>query len=442
MTAYEIIQKKRDGRELSAGDIDHMVSGLLAGDVADYQMTAFLMAVFFRGMTAAETELLTRSMLASGLTIDTSSIDGAKVDKHSTGGVGDKLSLIVAPVAAAAGVSVPMISGRGLGHTGGTLDKLESIPGLSTAFGPEEFVALVGRVGMAIVGQSPDVVPADRRMYALRDVTATIECVPLIVGSILSKKLAAGLDALTLDVKVGRGAFMATRERGEELARALLATADRLELPAVAVLTDMDAPLGATVGNALEVVESIDVLRGGGPSDVRETSLELAAQMIDLGNAASDIEEARRAAARVLDSGDALEVFVRFVEAQGGDPRIVDDPSLLPRASITAPVISAETGSVTAIDSLEIGLAGVGLGAGRVRAGEAVDPAVGVVIETPVGASIGAGETLAVVHASSEETAARAVERVLKAFTIGGEVPPDGTRVLEIITQKQVSGRS
>ena len=435
LTAYEIIQKKRDGHELSAGDIERMVSGLLAGDVADYQMTAFLMAVFFRGMTAGETELLTRSMLASGLTIDTSAIDGAKVDKHSTGGVGDKLSLIVAPVAAAAGVFVPMISGRGLGHTGGTLDKLEAIPGFSTAFGPEEFVALVSRVGMAIVGQSPDVVPADRRMYALRDVTATIECVPLIVGSILSKKLAAGLDALTLDVKVGRGAFMATRERGQELALALLATASRLELPAVAVLTDMDAPLGLTVGNALEVVESVDVLRGGGPTDVRETSLELAAQMIVLGSAAADIEEARRTAERVLDSGAALEVFTRFVEAQGGDPRVTDDLSLLPRASIVAPVTAIAAGDVTAIDSLEIGLAGVGLGAGRVRTGEAVDPAVGVVIGTPVGSSIAAGETLATIHASSEEAAARAVERVRDAFTIGGDVPPGGTRILEIITQ-------
>ncbi len=435
LTAYEIIQKKRDGHELSAGEIEHMVSGLLAGDVADYQMTAFLMAVFFRGMTAGETELLTRSMLASGSTIDTSVIDGPKVDKHSTGGVGDKLSLIVAPVAAAAGVFVPMISGRGLGHTGGTLDKLEAIPGMSTAFSPEQFVALVGRVGMAIVGQSPDVVPADRRMYALRDVTATIECVPLIVGSILSKKLAAGLDALTLDVKVGRGAFMATRERGRELARALLATAARLELPTVAVLTDMDAPLGLTVGNALEVAESIDVLRGGGPPDVRETSLELAAHMIVLGNAAADIEEARRAAARALDSGDALAVFVRFVEAQGGEPRIVDDLSLLPVAPVVAPVTATETGNVTAIDSLEIGLAGVGLGAGRVRTGEAVDPAVGVVIEAPIGSSVSTGDSLATVHASSEDTAARAVERVRDAFTIGGEIPPGGTRILEIITQ-------
>lgn len=435
MTAYEIIHKKRDGRELSGSEIDRMVSGLLAGDVADYQMTAFLMAVFFRGMSPGETELLTRAMLASGLTIDTSTIQGAKVDKHSTGGVGDKLSLIVAPVAAAAGVFVPMISGRGLGHTGGTLDKLESIPGLSTAFGPEEFVTLVDRIGMAIVGQSPDVVPADRRMYALRDVTATVECVPLIVGSILSKKLAAGLDALTLDVKVGRGAFMATRERGHELARALLETARRLKLPAVAVLTDMNAPLGLTVGNALEVVESIDVLRGGGPTDVRETSLELAAQMIVLGSAAGDIEEARRTAERVLDSGEALEVFTRFVEAQGGDPRVVDDMSVLPRASIVAPVTAVAAGDVTAIDSLEIGLAGVGLGAGRVRTGEDVDPAVGIVITTPVGSPVATGETLATVHAAREDAAARAVERVRDAFTIGGDAAPGETRILEIMTQ-------
>jgi pyrimidine-nucleoside phosphorylase len=438
LTAYEVIQRKRDGHELSAGEIGHMVSGLLSGDVADYQMTALLMAVYFRGMTPRETELLTKAMLASGRVVDLSSIDGPKVDKHSTGGVGDKLSLIVAPVAAAAGVFVPMISGRGLGHTGGTLDKLESIPGLSTSFEPEEFVRLVGDVGMAIVGQSPDIVPADRRMYALRDVTATVDCVPLIVGSILSKKLAAGLDALTLDVKVGRGAFMPTLDRGRELASSLLTTAAGLGLPATAVLTDMDSPLGLTVGNALEVIESIEVLRGGGPADVRETSLELAAQMVALGGVARDIETARGKAESVLDGGAALERFVKFIAAQGGDPRVVEDSSLLPRAAVIAPVESTAAGEVTSIDSLEIGLAAVELGAGRRRTEDAVDPAVGVTIDAPVGATVSEGEVLAFVHASGDGPAERAVERVRGAFTVeagGGERMTGRSRVLEIMGQ-------
>ncbi len=292
MTAYEIIVKKREGKELAPREIEFMVRGFLSDGVADYQMSAFLMAVFFAGMTNAETETLTRVMLESGVVLDLSGIDGVKVDKHSTGGVGDKLSLVVAPIAAAAGVRVPMISGRGLGHTGGTLDKLESIPGLSTDFPPEEVRELVARVGMAIVGQSPEMAPADQRMYALRDVTATIECPPLIVGSILSKKLAAGLDALVLDVKVGRGAFVCDLDDARRLAERLISTAARLGLPAAALLTDMGSPLGRAVGNALEVAEAIRVLEGEGPSDVREVSVALAARMISLAGLAPDVEAA------------------------------------------------------------------------------------------------------------------------------------------------------
>ncbi|MCD4691006.1 thymidine phosphorylase, partial [bacterium] len=432
MTTYEIIQRKRDGLELSAGEVDFMVGGLLTGSVADYQMTAFLMAVYFQGMTAAETELLTRAMLGSGLILDTSSIDGPKVDKHSTGGVGDKLSFIAAPVAAAAGVFVPMISGRGLGHTGGTLDKLESIPGMSTSFEPDAFVRLVSKVGMAIVGQSPEVVPADRRIYALRDVTATVACVPLIVGSILSKKLAAGLDALALDVKVGRGAFMSQIESGRKLASALLSTAARMGLPAAAVLTDMDAPLGRTVGNALEVTESIDVLRGGGPADVRDTSLELATQMVLLGGAAADAAEAGRKVAEALDSGAALELFARFVEAQGGDARVVDDTSLLPAAPVVVEVAAGMEGHVRSVDALEIGLAAVELGAGRRRAEDPVNPAVGVVIEATRGARVGVGETIAFVHAATDVSAARAADRVRGAFVIGEAGERRESLVLEV----------
>ncbi len=300
------------------------MKAFLDGGVADYQMAAFLMAVYFVGMTEPETEALTRAMLESGEVLDTGGILGPKVDKHSTGGVGDKLSLVVAPIAAAAGVRVPMVSGRGLGHTGGTLDKLESIPGMRTDLSPEAMLRIVADVGMSVVGQSPRMAPADLRMYALRDVTATVECIPLIVASILSKKLAAGLDGLVLDVKVGRGAFMGDLGRARELSLALCSTARGLGLPAVAVLTDMESPLGLAVGNSLEVEESVAVLRGGGPDDVRDVSLELASRMIALGGLARGPADAASRARAVLESGQAYDVFLRFVEAQGGDTRFVD----------------------------------------------------------------------------------------------------------------------
>ncbi len=433
VTAYEIILRKRDGDELSSDEIRFMVEGFLAGDVADYQMSAFLMAVFFVGMTDAETETLTRVMLGSGATLDLSRVEGAKVDKHSTGGVGDKLSLVIAPVAAAAGVRVPMISGRGLGHTGGTLDKLESIPGLKTDFASGDVARLVDEVGMAIVGQSPEVAPADRRMYALRDVTATIECVPLIVGSILSKKLAAGLDALVLDVKVGRGAFMGTLETARRLAQALIATADRLGLPAVALLTDMESPLGRTVGNALEVVEAIDVLSGGGPPDVRETSLAIAARMIHLAGLEPVPAAALVRAEAVLTDGSALGVFERFVAAQGGDAAAVRDPSRLPRAANTREVVSPRPGHVVAIDALEIGLASLGLGAGRTTVDDPIDPAVGLEIVAPVGAAVSAGDPLAVVHWNDPTGIAAAVDRVGAAFALGDERPEPRSRLIEVL---------
>lgn len=433
MTAYEVIHRKRGGGELSRGEIAFMVDGYLADRVADYQMAAFLMAVYFRGMSDSETEDLTRVMLESGISLDLSALDGPKIDKHSTGGVGDKLSLIVAPVAAAAGVLVPMISGRGLGHTGGTLDKLESIPGMRTDFAPAEFERLVGDVGMAIVGQSPKMAPADRRMYALRDVTATIECVPLIVGSILSKKLAAGLDALVLDVKVGRGAFMSDIDDARGLARSLLSTAGRLGLPASAVLTDMESPIGLAIGNALEVAESIEVLKGGGPADVRETSVELSARMLLLGGSAETPEEARDLAESTLDSGKALAVFSRFVEAQRGDPRVVDDPGLLPDAPVRREAVADSAGFVAAIDALEVGLASAGLGAGRATVGDDVDPSVGVVISAPLGAEVAPGQPLAVIHAASEADAERAAARVASAFRVEPSPAPAGGRVLDVL---------
>ena len=433
MNAYEIILNKREGRELTSEQLSYMVLGFLDGRVEDYQMSAFLMATFFSGMTDEETEALTRIMLESGDVLDMSGVTGPKVDKHSTGGVGDKLSLVVAPIAAAAGVRVPMVSGRGLGHTGGTLDKLESIPGMRTDFPPEEFARLVGDVGMAIVGQSREIAPADRRMYALRDVTATIECVPLIVGSILSKKLAAGLDALVLDVKVGRGAFMGDIDRARALAGALVRTAVRLGLPTTAVLTDMNSPLGLTVGNALEVRESVDVLRGKGPGDVRDLSVELAARMILMGGVAADSTASRALAVSTLDGGRALEMFARFVRAQGGDARVAEGADVLPVADVIKEVTAPRSGFVAGIDALSVGLAATGLGAGRRTVEEDVDPAVGVEIVAPVGTAVSEDDVVALVHASDDDAASAAAERVGSAFSIGTKPVDAQERLLEVM---------
>ncbi len=435
MTIYEIIRRKRDGSELKGAELEFLVQGFVAGDVTDYQMSAFLMATFFTGMTRGETETLVRTMLASGETVDMSSLAGPKVDKHSTGGVGDKLSFIAAPIAAAEGILIPMISGRGLGHTGGTLDKLESVPGLRTAFSPREFRDLVEDVGMAIVSQSSEIVPADRKMYALRDVTATVECIPLIVGSILSKKLAAGLDALVLDVKVGRGAFMDSLERGRELGRYLVDTAVRLGLRATAVLTSMDSPLGSAIGNALEMTESVDVLKGQGPMDVRETSIELAAHMIHLGGLSSDLGEARIRATAALDSGRALEVFTRFIVAQGGDPAFIDSPSALPTAPVVHEATAPVGGYIDSIDALEIGLTSVELGAGRLTMTGSIDRAVGIELLVSVGDHIEVGCPVARIHASDDSSNASAIVRVLAAIRIVDEPPTRVGRIIEIISQ-------
>jgi pyrimidine-nucleoside phosphorylase len=433
VTPYEVILRKRNGEELSAAEIQWLVRAFVAGEVADYQMAAFLMAVYFVGMTEPETEALTRAMLESGEVLDLSSVPGPKIDKHSTGGVGDKLSLIVAPIAAAAGVRVPMVSGRGLGHTGGTLDKLESIPGMRTDLSPEAMRRVVTDVGMSVIGQSPRMAPADLLMYALRDVTATIECIPLIVASILSKKLAAGLDGLVLDVKVGRGAFMGDLGRARVLSRALCSTAKRLGLPAVAVITDMESPLGRAVGNMLEVEEAVAVLRGGGPGDVRDLSLELASRMILLGGLAQGLADAASRARSALESGEAYDVFLRFVQAQGGDARYLDGRAQLRRASLVTEVRSSAAGYVVAIDALQVGLACVQLGAGRRSVGQPVDHAVGVAIVAPVGAFVAVGGTLALVHANDAAAAAAAERRVQAAFRVEAEAPRHRPRVIEVL---------
>src|SRR5262245_28362498 len=366
MRAVDIIRKKRDGQALDPSEIALMVEGIASGSVADYQWAALLMAIVWRGMDAAETAALTDAMIRSGTIVDLSSIAGSKVDKHSTGGVGDKTSLILAPIAAVAGVAVPMVSGRGLGHTGGTLDKLESIPGFRVDLDVDRFIAQVAELGVCLIGQTERVAPADKRLYALRDVTGTIESIPLIASSIMSKKLAEGIDGLVLDCKVGAGAFMKDLDRARALCVAIRAIGHAAGKRVTCVLTDMNAPIGRAIGNALEIRESIDTLRGGGPADTRELTVALGGEMLLLGGAVASDDEGRARIARALDDGSALAVFRRVVEAQGGDPRVCDDPdAVLPRATATHALPATRGGVIAAIDAEQLGLAALLLGAGR-----------------------------------------------------------------------------
>ncbi|MDI1451201.1 thymidine phosphorylase [Polyangium sp. 6x1] len=417
-TLVELIAKKRDGGRLSDDQIERLVRALGTGELADYQMTALCMAIFFRGMDDAETVALTRAMLHSGDVLDLSAVPGVKVDKHSTGGVGDKVSLCLAPLVAACGVPVPMVSGRGLGHTGGTLDKLEAIPGFNVSLDTDAFARIVRDVGACMIGQTGRIAPADKRIYALRDVTATVESIPLIVASILSKKLAEGIDALVLDVKVGRGAFMKTERDARALAEALVRVGKAAGKRVVALLTDMSTVLGRTVGNAIETREAIDVLKGGGPDDLVECTLALGAEMLVLGDVASSIEEAREKLRDAITSGRGARVFERMIEAQGGDPGVVEDPLRLPRAPETVLVPSEADGFVAAIDPLEIGLAAVAMGAGRTRADQKVDHAVGIEILAPRGAGVRRGEPLARLHVRGAAAAEAVADRVQNAFRV------------------------
>ncbi len=421
MRAVDVIRKKRDGETLAEAEIGFLVHGLLDGRVADYQMAAFLMAVVWRGMSPEETAALTRAMRDSGRVADLAGIPGLKVDKHSTGGVGDKVSLVLAPLVAAAGVPVPMVSGRGLGHTGGTLDKLEAIAGFRTDLSLPRFVEQTARLRCALIGQTAEMAPADRRLYALRDVTATVESIPLITASILSKKLAEGIDALVLDVKVGRGAFMRDEASARRLAESLVATARESGLRAVAVLTDMEAPLGLAVGNALETAEAIHVLRGErgpGLDDVREVTLVLGGWMLALAGAAADPGEGACVLAQLLEQGAGLDTFRAVVEAQGGDPAVVDDPGRLPVGPVEAPVPAPRDGVVAGIDAFDVGQAAMRLGAGRARAEDAVDPGVGVVLAVRRGDVVRAEMPLARVYARNEAAAAAAVREVGAAFDL------------------------
>jgi len=403
MNVGELIRKKRDGGTLSRDEIFFFVQEHTRGVVPEYQTAALLMAVYFQGMTAEETAHLTEAMMRSGEVLDLSELPGVKVDKHSTGGVGDKTSLVVAPVVAAAGVVVPMISGRGLGHTGGTLDKLEAIPGFNVGVSLAEFRRLLREVGCGLIGQTEEIAPADREFYALRDVTGTIPSVPLITSSILSKKLAEGIDALVLDVKVGSGAFMKDLESATALAVSLKGIATRMGKKTVALLTNMDQPLGRTVGNALETAEAIAALHGRGPDDFIDLCRELAAWMLVLGDKAERIEEGRGLYDTLIETGAAAKKFKEIVVAQGGDPAVVYDPGRLPQAQHTEEFIAREGGFITSIQTERIGWAGMALGAGREKVDDTVDPAVGFTVRKKAGERVEAGESLVTIHYNRAE---------------------------------------
>jgi len=431
MRAVDIIRRKRDGETLSGDEIAWMVAGIARGDVADYQWAALLMAILWRGMDDTETAALTDAMMRSGRMADLSAIAGPKVDKHSTGGVGDKTSLILAPVAAAAGVRVPMVSGRGLGHTGGTLDKLESIPGFRVDLDLETYGKLLRLNGLVLIGQTPEIAPADRFLYALRDATATVESIPLIASSIMSKKLAEGIDGLVLDVKTGNGAFLERLEDAQHLAATMCAIGRKMGKRMVALLTAMDQPLGRAVGNAVEVEECLNCLRGEGPPDVTELSLELAAEMIVLAGQAPDRERALALCHDQIDSGAALERFRRMVESQGGDPRIVDDPGLLPAARDRIEISATATGFVSRLAARPIGQASMRLGAGRARVDSRVDPAVGILLHKKVGDPVERGEALCTLLANDHGEVEEARSLVMAAYEIAPTPPAPMPLILD-----------
>jgi pyrimidine-nucleoside phosphorylase len=426
----ELIAKKRDGGELSGDEIHALVSAHASGELADYQMSAWLMAAFFRGLSENETFALLDAMLHSGKVLDLQALFGPKIDKHSTGGVGDKVSICLAPLVASCGVLVPMVCGRGLGHTGGTLDKLEAIPGFRVDLDEQSFVRILREVGTCIIGQTAEIAPADKRIYALRDVTATVESIPLIVASILSKKLAEGIDGLVLDVKVGRGAFMRDLASARQLARALVKVGTRAGKRVVALLTDMSAPLGRSVGNAMETREAIEVLHGGGPADLVECTMALGVEMLILAGSAKTDREARLALAGAIRSGCAAHTMERMVRAQGGNPAVVQNPALLPSAPHRIEVTAASSGFVTRIDARAVGLAAVSLGAGRSRADQKVDPAVGIEILQKPGDPVKPGTPLALIHSRTRSTDIEA--RVLGSFSIG----PSRPKVLPMVLDR------
>jgi pyrimidine-nucleoside phosphorylase/thymidine phosphorylase len=427
MRAVDLIRRKRDGGALAAAEIRFLVEGIATGAVPEYQWAALLMAVVWRGMQPDETSALVEAMLHSGTVVDLGDIPGPKVDKHSTGGVGDKTSLILAPIVAACGVTVPMVSGRGLGHTGGTLDKLESIPGFDVRLDLTRYRKVARECGLVLAGQTAEIAPADRVLYALRDATATVESIPLITASILSKKLAEGIDALVLDVKYGDGAFMTSEADARALAASMISIGRELGTPVRALLTRMDEPLGRTVGNALEVKESIACLRGEGPADLVDLSVDLAAEMLLLGGATADLATARDRCRRAIADGSALERFRRVIAAQGGEPRVCDDPDgVLPRAATVTPFRADRAGMVSRLRAWPIGQASMLLGAGRRTVDAAIDPAAGIVIVRGLGERVAAGDVIAELHSNQAHAAGvpAALELLREACEIGPVAPP------------------
>lgn len=431
MVPQWIIEKKRDGKELTASEIEFFIQGFTRGDIPDYQMAALAMAIYLRGMTPDETALLTEAMLRSGDVLDTSAIPRPKVDKHSTGGIGDKISLPLAPLLACAGLAVPMISGRGLGITGGTLDKLEAIPGYRTNLSEREFLDIVADIGCSIVGQTDRLVPADRKLYALRDVTATVPSIPLITASIMSKKLAEGIDHLLLDVKFGSGAFMRTRDDARRLAESLVRVGRAMRKNVRALLTDMNQPLGRAVGNALEVVEAAEILYGRGPADTTELTLAFGAELMVMAGRAPDAQTARRTLRAAIESGAAIEKFREMICRHGGDAEVVDDYNRLPSATIQQPLTAPCAGYIAAVDAERIGRACLLLGAGRRRTDDAVDPAVGVAELVKVGERVEKGGVLAVAHANDRARLDEARRLLVEAFTFAEAPPPHAPLIAE-----------
>ena len=423
MRAVDVIIKKRDGGQLSPEEIQFFVTGVTAGTLPDYQASALLMAILLRGMTADETAQLTDAMVHSGVRVDLSAIPGVKVDKHSTGGVGDKTSLVLAPLAAACGVPVPMMSGRGLGHTGGTLDKLEAIPGFRVNLSLDEMKAALERVGCAMIGQTSEIAPADKKLYALRDVTGTVESIPLISASIMSKKIAEGIDALVLDVKTGSGAFMKTEADSRRLAESLVSIGTASGVKTEAIITRMDAPLGRAVGNALEVIECLEVLKGRGPADLIDVSVALTSRMLVLARVADDLVDGEDQARDAIASGAGLERFRQIVAQQGGDPRIVDDYKRLPSAPERHIVGAPRAVFLTRLDAELVGRASVGLGAGRDRVEDSVDPGVGILVAAKPGEELAEGDPILELHYRDPGRLGQAIALARRAIEMGDERP-------------------
>ena len=423
MNMYDLITVKKRGGALTYDELSYMIGGYVAGEIPDYQVSAMLMAIYFKGMTPEETTNLTKIMAASGDRIDLSTIDGIKIDKHSTGGVGDKTTLIVSPIVAACGCYAPKMSGRGLGHTGGTVDKLESIPGFRTDLTQEEFLAVVRDCRMSLIAQAGTLARADKLLYALRDVTATVDSIPLIASSIMSKKLACGADAVLLDVKVGRGAFMKTPADATALAKTMVGIGRDAGLPTAALLTNMDIPLGNAVGNSLDVIEAMEVLHGRGPADLREVSLSLAAEMLHLASVGTRAECRARAETAVTD-GSAFETFARMTAAQGGDTSVLRNPQRFPQATCSCVLTAKESGYIVRLDAETVGRAAVLLGAGRAAKGDAIDPAAGVYLHQKYGAYVTPGDALATLYAESEARLAAGEARLREAFALEVQPPP------------------